>query len=255
MVKHTSWVDDVQGWTDIQNPIETTKKALDSAGLIGKNVGYDEQAWFYNHRPPQGPRRGVRHDELRGDGGPCGSRASGEVSEGDRVTSEKPPRPARPPCRAASTPSKKALNRERRRSRRLLPVHKGRKRIPRPRHAGRHRIPRRSRVHHLGTQTPSTAATCLYLEMGGSYRRYNACLSRGVVVGEPSDQAKAPRRRFARRPGAGHRGHAAGRILGIRGQGRHGDTWKASAYPSTSSTAAATSSVSASHPTGAKAAS
>ena len=46
MVKHTSWVDDVQGWTDIQNPIETTKKALDSAGLIGKNVGYDEQAWF-----------------------------------------------------------------------------------------------------------------------------------------------------------------------------------------------------------------
>ena len=41
MVKHTSWVDDFQGWTDTQDPIATTKIALDSAGLIGKNVGYD----------------------------------------------------------------------------------------------------------------------------------------------------------------------------------------------------------------------
>ena len=85
MVKHTSWVDDFQGWTDIQDPIATTRIALDSAGLIGKNVGYDQQAWFYNIGHHNALIASCGGHELRGDCRPRRGCPPIQVAAGDRV--------------------------------------------------------------------------------------------------------------------------------------------------------------------------
>ena len=188
MVSHSSWVDDVHGWTDIQNPIETTKKALDSAGLIGKNVGYDEQAWFYN----------IGHHKalVEASGSTNFVETAGLVERVRRVKSPQEIayiREAAQTCKAAmqgciDAIEEGATENDAAAAAYYESIKAGSE------YLGHAMLVATGSRGGLGFTTwernPINRGDLLYLEMGGSYRRYNACLSRGVVVGEPSDLAK-----------------------------------------------------------------
>ena len=188
MVKHTSWVDDFQGWTDTQDPIATTKIALDSAGLIGKNVGYDQQAWFYNIG---------HHNALVAS---CGAtnfvETAGLVEVVRRFKSPQEVayiREAARTCKAAmqgciDAIEEGATENDAAAAAYYESIKAGSEYLG---HAMLVATGARGGIGFTTWErTPINRGDLLFLEMGGTYKRYNAAMSRGVVVGEPSDLAK-----------------------------------------------------------------
>ena len=188
MVRHSSWVDDVKGWTDVQDPIATTKIALDDAGLIGKNVGYDEQAWFYN----------IGHHKALTESCPSTNfvETAGLVEKVRRFKSEQEIayiREAARTCKASmqgciDAIEEGATENDAAAAAYYESIKAGSE------YLGHAILVATGSRTGLGfatwERTPISRGDLIYLEVGGTYKRYNAAMSRGVAVGEPSDLAK-----------------------------------------------------------------
>ena len=188
MAEATSWVEDVQTWTDLQDPIVTTRNALEHQKILGRSVGYDQQAWFYNighhkalvemcadttFKESAGLVEAVRRvkstqeiEYIRQAGKTCDAAMEGCVNAIAEGATEND-------VAAATYYSSIKAGSE---------------------YLGHAMLIATGKRGGLGfttwDRTPINKGDLLFLEMGGTYTRYNACLSRGVVVGQPSDMAK-----------------------------------------------------------------
>ncbi|MEE9199740.1 MAG: Xaa-Pro peptidase family protein [Dehalococcoidia bacterium] len=188
MVEATSWVEDIQAWSDLQDPVSTTREALEHQGLLGKAVGYDAQAWFYN----------IGHHQALSS--LCGSTtfkdAVGLVEEARKVKSPREVeyiRRAVKTCEAAIKGAIEAIAEGATENDVAAAAYYNSIKAG-SEYLGHAMLIATGRRAGLGFTTweraPIQRGDLVYLEMGGSYKRYNGCLSRAAALGEPSDMAK-----------------------------------------------------------------
>ena len=187
-VELLSWIEDVISWTDLQDPIRTTGYALKHRGFQGKEVGYDPRAWFYTISHHQALTQLCGNMEFR--------EASGIIENIRRVKSPKEIeyiRQAAKTCDVAIEGASKAVSvgateNDVAAEAYHSSIKAGSEYLG---HAMLVATGRRTgQAFATWHRTPIRQGDLLALEMGGSYMRYNACLSRGAVVGRPSSMAE-----------------------------------------------------------------